>query len=790
MNIIIRIAIISVLFCIGISVGIASFLYARIDVPNYDTLKNYSPDLGSKIFSADGYLIDNLAIKNRTIIDISEIPDTLKNAFISAEDKTFYENSGVDFTMIFTAAIRNIYYKLNHSSKRYGASTITQQVVKNLIVGNDKTYTRKLKEAVISLKIGKKIPKDNILEIYLNHIYLGHGAYGIYAASNTYFDKKVEELSIAEMALLAALPKAPSRFDPFTKSERVLMRRNWVLTQMYENGYITEEEMADGIATEISLSKPKSLYELPQMGGYLTEVKSRLIDDYGYDNVFKNGMLVHTTINAEYQKYLKNSFDRYIYAYDKRHDYRGVIGNISISNNWCNNLQNYLSNNIVDNHFEVGIVIDKDDKSLMIGLQDCKMGEVKMETIKWIEEYNFKIGDIIFARQLTTPNTSQVEDDEMKAFEYTVEQIPEVNGAAIVMKIDTGEIVAMVGGYDDSPNQFNRATQAMRQPGSLMKPFTYLAALQKGYSPSFNIADAEINLSKGSGNGVWSPQNHDSRSHGSVSMRYALERSLNIPTVRMGELVGASNIARIVDLLDITKDPPRDLSLVLGSNETHLINIARAYAVIANGGYDITPYYIKSVHNRDMEEVYHAPDQIECDDVAVQDKYDATEEGTGFVCKSLLLKDRKSTYQLLNLLQGVVERGTGRGLKWVNKYHDIELAGKTGTTNDSKDSWFIGLSPEYVVAAYAGFDVPRTLGDHEYGATIGLPIVARMMYKLDHHKTKFSTPEGLYTMKVDWKTGLLPNPNTKYIINEVYQEGNEIPQNKYTESELYSVGGY
>jgi penicillin-binding protein 1A len=614
--------------------------------------------------------------------------------------------------------------------------------------------------------------KDYILEIYLNHIYFGRGAYVALSAAKAYFSKDLQELTLREIAILASLPKAPSAFNPETRKERLKNRSNWVLKQMFMNGYIDAKELSKA-TEEPPVFTQKFKFSAQNAGNFSTEIKHFLATKYGMDSVFRDGFIVQATLNAKFQNALTSAIRSGIEEYDQRHGFRGPVGHIKADveeEKLCNKLKESekLSDFAKSLGFVSGVYIQTKNKLAKFALSDCSYLEIGDESVKFLRHSiskTLKPGDLVNFKK--------------NADKYEFSQVPEVNGAGIIMEHNSGKILAMVGDYFDEDNGFNRATKALRQPGSAFKPFVYLAALEENYAPTFQIADEDISLSAGNGES-WTPRNDDNKNHGIVSLRYALTKSLNVPTVRLSDMIGLSKIAELIKRLGVVSNPNKDLSLVLGSQEVRLIDMVKGYGQIANGGHKIEPYLVEYVQDKNNNLIYskHLENITKCENKKM-DCADLKEE----------VINPQTAYQINSILQGALQHGTSFGLRGTVNKIGLEAGAKTGTTNDSKDSWLMMFTPEYVIGVYVGFDQPKTLGRNEYGATVALPIVRSLIPNLEYHKRRFDVPNGLQTLKVDLKTGLLSkNSNDPHTVTEFFTEKNKLPESSKNLTEDFSLG--
>lgn len=732
------------------------------DLPDYEQLRDYTPIITTRLYAADGALISEYSKEKRIFVPVELIPNDLKNAFIAAEDSNFYQNSGIDIFAIFRTALKNaISYVTKSGDRMGGASTITQQVVKNFLLTNERTLKRKIKEAILAYQITKTFSKDKILELYLNQIYLGSGAYGVAAAAEVYFDKSIEDLTIEESALLATLPKAPSKLDPRKNIVKAKFRRNWVIDRMIEENFISPSKGSAAKLQPITLKLKKDESDFTQAHFFADSVKKELTKLYGSDSVFEGGIFVRTTLDSRLQKIANAAFSKGIEDYDKKHGYRGRLGKIRrISklneDKILEKLNNFKIKELYKPTWLKAAVIDIQDDQAIITTQTGTSGTINLETLKWAREFVdidtvkdrikkvqdvLKIGDIILVEQIDEEN-------------YILQQIPIVNGGFLAMDPHTGRVLAMMGGYIDQPNQFNRTTQALRQPGSTMKTFGYLAALENGMTPATIIIDEPISIDQGEDLPPYNPTNYSGIFYGPTTLRTGLEKSKNVTTVRMADQVGLDKIVEVVKRFGVNDNPKHIHSLVLGSTETSLAKLATAYSMMINGGKKILPAMIEKIQDRNGKTIYRR-DKRNCQSCIVEKDAKTL---PNLVDLRQQITDEATSYQISYMLQGAVERGTGRKALRVGKI----LGGKTGTTNNSYDSWFVGFTPDLIVGVYVGYDIPKTLGKYETGASVALPIFVDFMKEAlkDTPSTPFRVPPSVKFVKIDRTIGKFPTPAT------------------------------
>ncbi len=757
----------AIMFLGLILVTMGFFMFKRYseNLPDYEQLKNYNPMITTRLYAADGSLISEFSKEKRVFVPIDTIPKNLINAFLAAEDSNFYKHSGIDPLAIFRTSVRNIFSIVKGEPSMGGASTITQQVVKNFLLTKERTFQRKIKEAILAYRMSQAFSKDRILELYLNQIYLGSGTYGVAAAAQVYFNKSIDELTIEEDALLATLPKAPSKLDPRKNLDKAKARRDWVISRMVEEGFIEAKDGDLAIEQPINL-KVKEDDEVTKANFFSDSVKKELTELYGSDSVFENGIVVRTTLDPRLQKIAETAFDNGVEDYDRKHGYRGALAKIDVSGKWQEQLQKFDAKKLYKEDWIRAVVLSITKDTATIGLENGTFGSIDFASVKWARKYInvnsmgpapkkmsdvLAVGDVILVEQTGKSET------------YTLRQIPEVNGGFLAMDPHTGRVLAMMGGYVDEPNQFNRATQAMRQPGSTMKTFGYIAALENGMTPATVIMDEEISLNQGFGLPPYRPSNYSNQFYGPTTLRTGLEQSRNVTAVRMADQIGLDKVVEVVKKLGVNDNPQKIYSLILGSTETSVVRMATAYSMMVNGGKKITPVMIEKIQDRDGKTIYRR-DKRACANCAINNLNDYVEKDVDQLPIPFLdeskeqVIDSATAYQITSMLQGVVERGTAARAKSIGKI----VGGKTGTTNSSYDSWFVGFSPDLVVAVYIGFDTPKTLGSAETGASVALPVFIDFMKEAlkDKPSTPFRIPSSVKFVKIDRTTGKFPTPAT------------------------------
>ena len=741
-----------VLLILAVFFSFSTLWYFSSDLPDYKILSNYKPPVSSRVHSGEGQLIAEYALQKRLFIPYEAIPKKVIYSFLSAEDKNFFSHPGVDAKSISRAIIKNI--KNIFSEKRLeGASTITQQVAKNFLLTNEVSLKRKIKEAILAFRIERAYSKERIMELYLNQIYLGQGTYGVAAASLEYFDKAVGDLSYEESALLAALPRAPSKYNPYKSIERAKLRRNFVLKNLYENSYINKSEYKNLIKKKVKTKKRK-IKLLEEANFYSEEVRRIVSDTYGYDNLYKGGLSIRTPLNSFYQIEALKALREGLEEYDKRHGWRGPITNLNITD-WEKKIEEFKLDKSLK--WKLAKVINISKFSAKIEIESKEKGFINFENIYWTRKKSFEdllnLSDIIYVKKI-------------KKNEWSLKQLPKINGAIVVMDPYTGRVFAMVGGFSFKLSEFNRATQAKRQPGSAFKPFVYAAALENGFTPSTLVLDAPFVMEQGEGLKTWKPENYGKQFYGPSTLRTGIEKSRNLMTVRVAQKVGLNQISNITNSFGIYNDIPELLSVSLGASETTLIQLTNAYCTFANGGKKVTPIFIDRIQNRRGKTIFNADKRkcIGCEEISYLKK-----EIPSIKDNREQIISPETAYQITSMLEGVVKRGTGRKLRNLN----LPLAGKTGTTNKNMDAWFLGFTSKLVIGVYVGFDEPKTLGKYETGAKTALPVfkkfVKNAIKRKDAHP--FKIPKSINLVLVDVETGLLPNSNTKKMVYESFKSG-------------------
>ena len=725
------------------------------DLPDYKFLKSYKPPVSSKVYSGNGDLVADFSQEKRVFVPFNSIPKNVINAFLSAEDKNFFKHPGVDAKGVIRAVINNISNIL--SSKRLeGASTITQQVAKNFLLTNEVSLNRKIKEAILAFRIERALSKERILELYLNQIYLGSGAYGVAAASLEYFDKSIKDLNYSEAALLAALPKAPSRYNPYRDPDIAKFRRNLVLKNLLDNNYLTSEWYEKLTKEEIILKKNKKIY-LEDAQYFIEDVRKSVIETLSYDKVYKQGFNINTPIDLNLQTIATKSLRDGLIAYDKRKGWRGPLTNKIYNSEWKKDLEKYKLENSIN--WKLAIVKKINKFSAEIETEDNIEGVIEYQSISWTKkEFNklLKPGDVIYVKNL-------------KENIFNLQQLPKVNGGIVVMDPFTGRVLALSGGFSFKQSEFNRATQAKRQPGSAFKPFVYALALENNFTPTSLVLDAPLVLDQGDDLKMWKPENYGKKFYGPSTLRVGLEKSRNLMTVRIAQNLGVEKIVDFSKALKIYDNPEELLSISLGSAETTLLKLTSAYSVFVNGGKLVEPILIDRIQDSEGNTIFNNDKRkcINCDQISY-----LTNDYPEIKNNYTQIFSPETAFQMTSILEGVVQRGTAKKLKDLN----LNIAGKTGTTNKNTDTWFIGFTSNVLVGVYVGSDNPTPLGKYETGSKTALPIFKNFIIdSINKNDSRpFKAAKGTVMMVVDPLTGQKAKFNSKNTIIEVFKKENVV----------------
>ena len=694
--------------------------------------------------------MSDFSSEKRIFVPYSAISQTVINAFLSAEDKNFFDHPGVDAKGVVRAIKNNIFNIIN-SNRLEGASTITQQVAKNFLLSNEVSIDRKIKEAILAFRIERVLTKKRILELYLNQIYLGEGSYGIASASLRYFNKPISDLNYGEAALLAALPKAPSKYNPYKNLNLAKFRRNLVLKNLLENGFINQDKYKELINSKIKLKKRKRIY-LEDSRYYVEDVRKDVINKYGFDKVYKQGFNIKTPLDLELQKIATESLREGLLEFDKRKGWRGPLTNIKKNENWKDDLVKFNLEKSLE--WELAVVNRIDKFETIIETLSGKKGVINFNDIDWTrKEFKqlFKIGDVIYVKKVSDGN-------------YSLKQLPIANGGIVVMDPYSGRVLALSGGFSFKKSEFNRASQAKRQPGSAFKPFIYALALENKFLPTTLVLDAPIVLDQGSDLKMWKPENYGKKFYGPSTLRTGIEKSRNLMTVRIAQELGIDKIINFSKKLNIYENPEELMSVSLGSAETTLLKITSAYCSFINGGKLVNPILIDRIQDSEGKTIFNNEKRYceNCDLIS----YEGTSNPI-IKSKYEQIFSPQTAYQITSMLKGVVDRGTGKGLRDLK----LELAGKTGTTNKNTDTWFIGFTSNLVVGVYIGYDTPRSLGKFETGSKTAMPVFKEFIKKTanTNNARPFKVAENIKMMVVDAKTGKKASSKTKQAIFEAFK---------------------
>jgi penicillin-binding protein 1A len=749
-------------------------------LPDYRQLANYEPPTVTRLHAGDGQLLAEYATEKRIFVPIEAIPRRVVEAFLAAEDKNFYTHSGVDWIAVSRAAMQNVLH-LGADRRPVGGSTITQQVAKAFLLNNEPSMARKIKEAILAFRIERVVSKAHILELYLNEIYLGGGAYGVAAAALSYFDKSLDQLTIPEAAFLAALPKGPSNYNPVRFPDAARTRRDWVIQRMAEDGYITAADAAAARKTPLVIVASRGP-GFVDAGYFGEEVRRDLVERFGETKLYGGGLSVRTTVDPKLQAAADRALRAGLVAYDRRHGWRGALGRLALATttpaSWVGPLADFPLP-VGTGAWRPAVVLAVDEGGATIGIGPGGSGRIPFAELAWARPAlaDQRIGnrprrpadvlgrgDII----LVEPVGEGPDGKPYPAASYALRQVPEISGAIVALDPHTGRVLAMSGGYqfEHGRDEFNRAVQARRQPGSAFKPFVYLAAMSHGFTPSSIVVDAAIELEQGPGLPIWKPANYEKNFLGPNPLRVGLEQSRNLMTVRLAQNVGMAAIARTAERFGVVAHLPHELSMALGTGETTLLDITTAYGELANGGRKITPTFIDWVQDRHGKLVYRF-DQRPCP--ACANAIWAGQAAPQLSDTRPQLDDARSIYQVIVMLQGVIERGTAVAALALGN----SIAGKTGTTDDGKDTWFIGFTRDLVCGVYIGFDQPRTQGPGETGATAALPVFVDFMKVAlkDRPAMPFHVPPGIAMVRVRQSDGLLAQPGDRRVVLEPFKLG-------------------
>jgi penicillin-binding protein 1A len=748
------------------------------DLPDYTKLANYQPPVTTRVYAGDGRLLAEFAAEKRVFVPMDAVPKRVINAFLSAEDKSFYQHKGIDPLGIVRAVLTNV-ENMGSDRRPVGASTITQQVAKNMLLSGEVSFNRKIKEAILAVRIERAFTKDRILELYLNEIFLGFRSYGVAAAALNYFSKGLDELTIAEAAYLAALPKAPSNYHPERQKDAAIARRNWVIGRMTEDGHITPEEARAAQAEPLAIRRrDEADYVVAEY--FAEEVRRELIKLYGEQALYEGGLTVRASMDPKLQEAATRSVRQGMIEYDRRHGWRGPVTRMESFDTWAKKLAS-IPMPPGGEAWRLAVVLKDDDATgTEIGLNDGSRGRIPLSELKWARAWKegellgpdirrpsdvLKLGDVVLVEAVAKDERGK----DLPPASFGLRQIPAVQGGFIALDPHTGRVLAMVGGFSPHMSAFNRSTQALRQPGSSFKPFVYLTALDNGFTPSSLVMDAPFEYDPGGGQPIWRPENYSHQFYGPTPLRVGIEKSRNVMTVRLAKHIGMDKVKATAEKFGIVDNFQPFLPNALGSGETTVVRLTAAYAMLDNGGRRIVPTFIDRVQDRTGKTIFRHDNRpcTACRDVAwapslpVPTVPDARER----------IADPRTVYQMVSMLEGVVQRGTAAKLAALGK----PLAGKTGTTNDSNDAWFMGFSPDLAVGTYLGFDQPRSLGPKETGGSAAVPVFKDFMEVAlkDRPASPFRVPPGVRLVRVNPETGTLAQPGERRAIWEAFLPGTE-----------------
>jgi len=782
----------TVVFLVGVAAVAGLIWHYSRDLPEYSQLQDYEPPVMTRVHAADGALLGEYSKERRLYLPIQAVPKLVINAFLAAEDKNFYEHGGIDFTGMARAAVL-LAQNFGSNRRPQGASTITQQVAKNFLLTNEVSFTRKIKEALLAMRLERAYSKDKILELYLNEIYLGLGAYGIAAASLVYFDKSVNELTVAEAAYLAALPKAPSSLHPVKNRDRAIERRNYVIDRLLENGWIKQADADKARKDALAVTSRTNAAHIFAGEYFAEEVRRDVFERYGEKKLYEGGLSVRTTLDPKLQVVARKTMAAGLVNFDEAQGWRGAGNKLDITGDWGVKLADVKSLSDIS-PWRLAVVLETSDQSARIGFQpgrelggavakERQTGNITLDGVRWAKAASGPTrgktptsvsqvlgpGDIIYADPLIAKDGSLVEG------QFRLRQLPEISGAMVAMDPWTGRVLAMVGGFSFDQSQFNRATQAYRQPGSTIKPIVYSSALDNGYTPSTVLVDAPIEIDQGQGAGVWRPDNFSvGRYRGPTTLREALKWSLNTVTVRLAQDIGMPLIGEYAKRFGVYDELPNYLSYALGTGETTVMRMVTAYSMFANGGRRVKATLIDRIQDRYGHTIFKH-DARECRGCDAPEGWKKQPEPQLVDHREQVL-DVMTAYQITSMMEGVVQGGTATVMREVGK----PIAGKTGTTSDAKDLWFVGFSPDLVVGLYLGYDKPRSLGRSAQGGHTAGPIARDFMkFALaDKPAIPFRMPAGIKLIRVDPKTGMRAGPgDSGRTILEAFKPGTAPPDN-------------
>lgn len=772
-----------------VSVGIAivwAIIYYGRDLPDYRQLAQYEPAVVTRVHAGDGSLLTEYAVKPRVFVPINAVPEKLIQAFMSAEDKNFYEHNGLDYMGMIRGNLRNV-ANVVRGRPLQGGSTITQQVARNFLLTLDQKIDRKIKEMILTLRIERAFSKDHILELYLNDINFGNRSYGVAAASLNYFNKALNELTTAQMAFLAALPKAPHNYHPVRHHDRAVGRRNWVLSRMHTLGYIDDAEYQEGLAEPLEMATETDQARF-EAAHFEEEVRRRVGRMYGTNQLYEGGLSVRTSLEPRLQAIAERTLREGLEAYDRRHGWRGPVNKIVIDDTWQQKL-NGVKQPLGFPEWQLAAIHEVRADGAIIGLKDGSFGFIHFDEIKWARAWReretlgpkitdpaqvLSVGHVVPVEKIYADayNVSDFLDEKGQPLgelpRYGLRQVPAIEGALVAMDPHTGRVLAMVGGFDYDASQYNRAVQAERQPGSAFKPFVYAAALDNGFTPASLVLDAPFVIDQGDGRGKWKPRNSSNKFYGPSTLRLGIEKSRNLMTVRLAQHLGMPLVMKYGEKFGLGNNMEPTLASSLGASEVTLLDLTGAYSMLVNGGKKVTPSLIDRIQDRRGRTVYKHDERV-CVECEITWTQSSREPAIPDVREQVL--DPLTAYQVVSMLEGVVQNGTGRKIKTLGK----PLAGKTGTTNDSTDAWFVGFSADLAVGVFTGFDRPRSLGRYEEGSSVAVPIFRDFMKDAlkGEPGVPFRMPSGIRLVRVNAKNGQPAILGDEDVILEAFKPGTE-----------------
>ncbi len=760
---------------ISVFAGVALYLYKLSqDLPDYGKLANYQPPITTRVYANDGSLIAEYARERRLFVPIESIPRRVIDAFLSAEDKDFYSHPGVDINGVTRAVITNAQNYMSGANRRpEGASTITQQVAKNFLLTSEATLERKIKEWMLAFRLEDAYSKDKILELYLNEIFLGSGSYGVAAAAYNYFDKSLDQLTIAETAYLAGLPKAPSNYHPIRQARKAIERRNWVIERMAENQFIGDEDAKKAVGEALVPHFRPAGAQSPEAQYFAEEIRRWIQQNYGDQALYDGGLAVRSTFDPKLQHFGTTALRKGLIGYDRRHGWRGPVTRVDLSTEWRKTLADMPA--LLDvTEWRLAAVTGSAGDAVKIGFADGTDGKIPFSELKWARKFitDEKMGpepkkssevvtpgDVVYVEAM--PKTPEADNAGL----FTLRQVPKANGGLIAMDPHTGRVLALVGGFSFYASEFDRAWQAQRQTGSAFKPLVYAAALDSGYTPSSIVLDVPFVASQGEGLPLWRPENYGQSFAGPSTLREGLEKSRNLMTVRIAADIGMDKVVEYARKLGSSDKMLPVLANALGSTESTLVRMASAYSTFVNGGKRVVPTLVDRIQDRHGKTIDRADKRV-CEGCNAETWEGQEEPLIASDAENIL--DARTAYQIVHMLEGVIERGTAVVARDVG----VPLAGKTGTTNDYKDAWFVGFSPNLTVGIYIGFDQPTSLGHGETGGANSAPIFRDFMKEAvgNEPPIPFRVPPGIRLVRVDLKSG---RPSSTGAVLEAFKAGTE-----------------